>query len=47
MASALTFPTRYNVAGLALALGTEVSQLVSEFLTKGISPCTVVELVSP
>lgn len=44
---AVTFPSSFSEAGFALALGTDVPQLVSKFLTKGINCIVIVtELVS-
>ena len=45
--SATHFPTGFGNTSFMLALATGASYLVSEFLTKGIGPCIVVELVSP
>ena len=40
----MTFPSSFSVAGFARALGTDVLQLASRFLAKGIGPCIVILL---
>lgn len=41
------FPTKFDVAGFTPACGARASQLVSEFITKGIDLCIAVESVCP